>query len=50
LLDALDFLSDIPHSFSFHTQPFVPAKNDGLKASPEASELYQKWREPKSKE
>ncbi|PIB37940.1 toprim domain-containing protein [Maribacter sp. 4G9] len=30
LLDALDFLSDIPPSFSFHPQPFEPAKNDGL--------------------
>ncbi|GBF21142.1 MULTISPECIES: toprim domain-containing protein [Arenibacter] len=30
LLDALDFLSDIPPSFSFHPQPFEPPKNDGL--------------------
>ncbi|MFD2587391.1 toprim domain-containing protein [Croceitalea marina] len=30
LLDALDFLSDIPPSFSFHPQPFEPPKNDDL--------------------
>ncbi|MFD0796234.1 toprim domain-containing protein [Maribacter chungangensis] len=30
LLDALDFLSDIPPSFSFHPQPFVPPSNDKL--------------------
>ena len=30
LLDALDFLSDIPPSFSFHPQPFEQPKNDGL--------------------
>lgn len=30
LLDALDFLSEIPPSFSFHPQAFEPPKNDGL--------------------
>tara|TARA_R110002051_G_scaffold317707_1_gene399172 strand:+ start:737 stop:1594 length:858 start_codon:yes stop_codon:yes gene_type:complete len=30
LTDALDFLSDIPPSFSFHPQPFEPPKNDGI--------------------
>ena len=28
--DALDFLSDVPPSFSFHPQPFVPPSDDGL--------------------
>jgi len=28
LRDALDFLSDVPSSFSFHQQPFVPPSND----------------------
>ncbi|TDT46687.1 Toprim domain-containing protein [Maribacter spongiicola] len=30
ILDALDFLSDIPTSFSFHPQPFVPPSNTSL--------------------
>ena len=30
LLDAHDFLSDIPSSFSFHPQIFEPQKNDGI--------------------
>lgn len=30
LLDALDFLSDVPSSLSFHPQPFVPSSNDKL--------------------
>jgi hypothetical protein len=28
--DALHFLSDVPPSFSFHPQPFVPPSDDGL--------------------
>ncbi len=28
--DALHFLSDVPSSFSFHPQPFVPPSDDGL--------------------
>lgn len=30
LRDALDFLSDVPSSLSFHPQPFVPPSNDKL--------------------